>query len=307
MLSYSAYGLSIRSALSLPELIPGVAPDADSGEVVVTFGPVQHRPAQLDKSGFGFWATAGEACHVLDTVGAFLVRGGHEIVIDPVPGVEERLLRLSLLGPALALILHQRGLLVIHGSVVARGEMAVAFLGKNGSGKSTIAAALHAKGYDLVTDDVAAIRLDPEGPSVVPGFPQVKLWPEAATLLGESPERLPILHPDFDKRAWRAERGFSSAPRRLERIYALTSGPAPAVEPLEPRQACFELLGHWYGHRFGGGLLQNGASTVHLRQCAELASRVSMRRLVRSGGSRTLLHLADLVDEDLRAVRSTAR
>ena len=135
----------------------------------------------------------------------------------------------------------------------------------------------------------------------------MKLWPEAATLLGSSLDSLPILHPDFDKRGWRAERGFSSAPRRLERIYALASGSAPAIEAMEPREACFELLGHWYGHRFGGGLLQNGAAARHLQQCATLANQVSTHRLVRSGGSPTLLHLADLVDEDLRGLRSNAR
>jgi hypothetical protein len=240
-------------------------------------------------------------------VGAFLVRHGREIVIDPAPGVEERLLRLSLLGPALALLLHQRGFLIVHASVVAQGDCAVAFLGKNGWGKSTIAAALHLKGYDLVTDDVAAIQLGADGPRVLPSFPQVKLWPEAARLLGGSSETLPILHPDFDKRGWRAERGFALAPRRLERIYGLAPGPAPAVENLEPREACFEILGHWYGHRFGGELLQNGSATRHLQQCAALASQVSMRRLVRSGGSAALLHLADLVDNDLRGLRPNSR
>jgi len=305
---YSAYGLSIRSAVALPELItPGVVPNADSGDVVVRLGSVQPLPSQLDSRGFGFWTRGDEACHFVEKVGAFLARGGREIVIDPAPGVEDRLLRLSLLGPALALILHQRGLLVIHASVVARRSGAIAFLGKNGWGKSTIAAALHVKGYDLVTDDVAAIQIDQAGPSVLPSFPQVKLWPQAATLLGEIPERLPLLHPNFDKRGWRAERGFSLAPRRLERIYVLAAGPAPAIERLESREACFELLGHWYGHRFGGGLLQDGSAALHLRQCAALAGQVSMHRLVRSGGSTTLLHLADLVDEDLRGMRVNAR
>lgn len=308
MQHYSAFGLSIRSVISLPELmIPGVVPEADSGDVVIRVGPVEPLPSQLDPAGLGFWATADEACHFVEKVGAFLARGGREIVVDPAPGVEDRLLRLSLLGPALALILHQRGLLVIHASVVARGDSAIAFLGKNGWGKSTIAAALHAKGYDLVTDDVAAILMDQAGPSVLPGFPQVKLWPQAARLLGEIPERLPRLHPNFDKRGWRAERGFSLAPRRLDRIYALAAGPAPAIERLDSREACFELLGHWYGHRFGGGLLQSGSAALHLRQCAALAGQVSMHRLVRSGGSTTLLHLADLVDEDLRGMRAGAR
>jgi hypothetical protein len=305
---YSAYGLSIRSAVFLPELmIPGVAPQGDSGDVVIRFGPVEHLSLQLDPAGFGFWATADEACHFVEKVGAFLVRGGREVVVDPAPGVEDRLLRLSLLGPVLALILHQRGLLIIHASVVARGDSAIAFLGKNGWGKSTIAAALHARGYDLVTDDVAAILFDQAGPRVLPGFPQVKLWPQAATLLGEIPEHLPLLHPNFDKRGWRAERGFSHAPRRLERVYALAAGPAPAIEPLDPREACFELLGHWYGHRFGGGLVQNASAALHLRQCAALAEQVPMHRLVRSGGSPTLLHLAEMVDEHLCAMRGHAR
>jgi hypothetical protein len=76
---------------------------------------------------------------------------------------------------------------------------------------------------------------------------------------------------------------------------------------LGPREACFEILGHWYGHRFGGELLQNGSATRHLQQCAALASQVPMRRLVRSGGSAALLHLADLVDNDLRGLRPNSQ
>jgi len=308
MYHYVAYGLGIGSELQLPELMSRTAQHgAVSGEVVVRVGPVRRLP-KVDVAGVGFWATADEACHVLEQVGAFLVRGGREIVVDPVPDVEERLLRLSLLGPAMGLLLHQRGMLVLHASVVARGGEAVAFLGKNGWGKSTIAGALYAKGYDVVADDVAAIGIDPEGSIVFPGFPQLKLWPEAATLLGEIPERMPLLHPGFDKRGWHAGRGFSTEGRRLERIYVLEKGPAPALEPLEPRQAWFELMSNWYGNRFGPGLLQAGGSAaLHLRQCVALASRVSMYRLRRSGGPSTLLHLADLVHEDLRRDPSTAR
>jgi hypothetical protein len=273
-----------------------VAGDVD---VIVRRGQVHSLPSNLDSAGCGFWAEGGEACHFLEKVGAFLVRDGREIVVDPVAGVEDRVLRLSILGPALALVLHQRGLFVLHASAVSRDGVAMAFLGRHGWGKSTIAAALHARGYDLVTDDVAAVALGPDGPCIVPSFPQMKLWPEAATLLGESPERLPILHPSFDKRGWRASRGFTSEPRRLERLYVIAAGPVPAVEPLQPREACLELLSHWYGHRFGSGLLKGDAAAAHLRQCVALADRVPMRRLRRSGGPSTLLELAALVDDDL--------
>ena len=197
-------------------------------------------------------------------------------------------------------MLFRSGLLVLHASVVARGGAAIAVLGKNGWGKSTIAAALHARGYELVSDDLAAIRMDGDGPTVLAGFPQVKLWPEAATLLGETPEALPLLHPSFDKRAWRPVRGFSSEPRRLTGLYVIAPGSEPAVEPVDRRQACFELLTHWYGQRFSGGLLQ-GEAAAGLRQSVALAGSVPMHRLHRTGGgSATLLHLAQLVDDHLR-------
>ena len=73
----------------------------------------------------------------------FLIRGGREIVIDAAPGVEQRLIRLFLLGPALALLLHQRRFLVLHASAVMIDGAAVAFVAEKGMGKSTLAAALH--------------------------------------------------------------------------------------------------------------------------------------------------------------------
>jgi hypothetical protein len=298
MYDYFAYGLVIRSVVPLPELVPAAhPPGVESGDVVLRLGPVPSRPTQLDATGVGFRADRDEACHVHDKVGAFLVRGGREIVVEPAPGVEDRVLRLSILGPALGLVLHQRGLLVLHASVVGRDGAALAVIGSNGWGKSTIAAALHARGYALVSDDLAAIRLDADGPTVLAGHPQVKLWPEAATLLGQAPDALPLLHPAFDKRGWRPVEGFSTEPRRLAALFVVAPGAEPAVEAIAPREACLELLTHWYGQRFGGGLLRPGDAAGHLRQCAALAGSVPMHRLRRSGGSATLLHLAGLVDE----------
>jgi hypothetical protein len=301
MYDYFAYGLGIRSALLLPELMPAEsAGGASPREVIIGVGTVARKPTRLDADGIGFWAEGNEACHFHEKVGTFLVRNGHEIVVEPAAGVEDRVLRLSVLGPALGLLLHQRGLLVLHASVVARSGAAVAFLGKNGWGKSTIAATLHARGYDLVADDLAALAIDPQGATVFAGFPQVKLWPEAAALLGETPERLPLLHPGFDKRGWRPTRGFSTEARRLTGVYVVAPGSAPAVEMIEPREACFELLTHWYGHRFGTALLEPFSAARQLRQCVALAGGLPVHRLRRSGGSSTLVHLAELVDEHLR-------
>jgi hypothetical protein len=295
--SYVAYGLVIRSALRLPEL---VADGDGAADVVLRFGKVDRLPSELSAEGDGLWATSGEVCRVLEGVGVFLVRDGREIVVDPAPDAQERVLRLSILGPMLALLLHQRGQFVLHASGVEGPDGAVLFAGGSGAGKSTLAATLHARGYSVVTDDVTAIVVSAEGCRVIPGFPQLKLWPDAVISLGKAPETMPRLHPHLEKRAHQVLEGFSHEPLPLRRIYALAEGSVACIESLSPQEALIELVRHSYGSRFGDRLLGlDGAGTAHLHQCATLANRVPIRRLRRPARVRTVLDLADLVEDDL--------
>jgi hypothetical protein len=295
MFSYSAYGLGIHSALPLPELVP-----CEAGEdAVVRLGKVDRLPSSLDERGYGFWATAQEACHFLAHTGAFLARAGREIIVDPASGVEERALRLVILGPALGLLLHQRGRLVLHASAVEVGGTAVAFMGASGWGKSTSAALMHSRGHGMVADDITVIDLDQDCPTVFPGFPQLKLWPEAVMSLGETPETLPRLHPLFEKRARRITREFSQSPLPLRCIYVLAGGTDLAIEPLQPQEALRELIRHWYGSRYGVELVRPiGLSPLFL-QCASLANRATVYRLTRPYSLETLPDIARLLEEHL--------
>ncbi len=268
--------------------------------MVLRLGRVDRAPSELDSEGGGLWATAEEACRFLAGVGTFLVRGGREIIVDPAPGVEEGVLRLSILGPALALLLHQRGQFVLHASAVESAGSAVAFTGGSGWGKSTLAAALHARGCGVVADDLTAIAVSTGCPTVFPGFPQLKLWPEAVVSMGEAPETMRRLHPLFEKRARLAIRGFPHRLLPLRRIYLLAEGPVPTIEPLRPREVLIELVRHWYGSRFGDRLLQaDGAAVSHFLQCATLANSVTVHRLRRPRSVRVLPDLARLVENDL--------
>ena len=296
MYSYIAYGLGIDSELTLPELDAGdAAPD-----VRLRLGTVDRKPTELDGQGDGFWATEDEACRYLANVGTCLVRHGREIIVEPLAGVDDRVLRLSILGPALSLVLHQRGRFVLHASAVESAHGAIAFMGGSGWGKSTLAAAFHARGHALVADDLTAIAVSADCSTVFPGFPQLKLWPEAVASLGEAPESLPQLHPEFDKRARRATHGFSHRVLPLQCIYLLGEGPRVAIEPLPPHEALIALMPHWYGFRFGDRLLQVGARAVsHFQQCATLANTVSIRRLIRPRRLQALGDVARLVEDDL--------
>jgi len=287
--------LGIHSTFPLPEL---VACDS-SADVVVHLGKVGRLPSSLDAWGRGFWATAEEACHFREDTGAFLAREGREIVVQPASGVEDRVLRLFILGPALALLLHQRGRLVLHASAVEVGGHAVAFMGPSGWGKSTSAAVMHARGHGIVADDLTVIDVGSSCPTAFPGFPQLKLWPEAVVSLGETPETLPLLHPLLEKRARRIMREFSQTPLPLRCIYILDEGSAPAIEPLRPQEALRELIGHWYGARFGVELLQPLGLPSLFLQCANLASRISICRLIRPYSLSVLSDVARLVEEHL--------
>ena len=247
----------------------------------------------------GFWATPTEACHFFKDAGAFLVQDGREITVDPVPSVNDRVLRLSLLGPAMALILHQRGRFVLHASAIAINGRAVAFLGGNGSGKSTMAAALHTRGHDLLADDVTAAHLGSSScPTVLPSFPQFKLWPDSAVALGKVPEVMPLLHPDLEKRSCYVAERFADMSLPLRRLYVLAAGLTPEIEPLSPREALEALLHHWYGIRFGGRFLQVVGIAPHFLQCASLASKINFRLLKRPPSLGSLSNLARLVEED---------
>lgn len=222
MFTYIAYGLGIHSAVELPELVPGPAPP----DVVVRVGAIPDSSRGQAANGSVLRATPDEVCLHWEEAGTILVRQGREITLDPRPGTDSDVLRLYLLGPALALLLHQRGLLVLHASAVALDGGAAAFLGYAGRGKSTTAATLHARGYPVLADDVVAVDLStPEAPGALPGFPQLKLWPDAVTALGGSPEGLPRVHPARRSgRAW-------WAPRRPRPGHCAASTCSPTPSP----------------------------------------------------------------------------
>jgi hypothetical protein len=291
MFSYVAYGLGIHSDLLLPELLVGKWDE----DLVIYEGHTGYQPLAEDPLAC-VRACAEEALLALGSVGSALARGGRELIVERARGVEERVLRLFVLGPSLGVLLHQRGILVLHASVVALRGGAVAFVGWNGSGKSTIAAALYARGHSLIGDDLLAVDVDGAAElAALPGFPQLKLWPDTIVSLGGDAADLPALHPQFEKRARCAAGRFQAAPLPLRRIYVLESGTRLEVEPISGQAALAELLCHSYAARFLGPA---GAGAEHLRQCASVAARVPLYRLRRLDSLDRLGDLVRLVERD---------
>lgn len=295
MAGYTAYQLNIESSLPLPELLTS----ARNADVTIRLGELLPPERQDGGTTSCLLAAPQEAWLSWDEVGVFRVRHGTEVVIMPAPGVKPEVLRLFLLGPAMAFLLHQRGRLILHGSAVAVDGQAVVILGASGWGKSTLAAALHARGHDILADDLAVI--DPSGRPqalVLPGFPQLKLWPEAATSLHIQPETLVELHPQMEKRGRRLLEGFKAEPLPLGMIYVLAEHEQAYVkiESLQPQMAFVDLIRHSFLARL---LAETGAGQRHFEQCTCLVNSCPMRRISRRKDLADLPQLAAMVEADV--------
>ena len=293
MYCYRAYGLGLHSVIPLPELIAAEA-DAD---VVIQLGKVATPPPEGKTKGYCYWRVGQDVYLFWSELGTFRIREGREITISPAPEIEEQRLRPPILGVCMAVLLQQRGFLILHASAVALPHGAIAFLGDKGWGKSTTAAALQVRGYPLITDDVLALKFDgDQQPIALPTFPQLKLWPSAVEALGGEPESLPRIVPQLDKRVCRLTENFSSEPMPLKKIYLLGKGSSLVIETLPFGLVLGQLFRHSYSGRFGKQLLQHGEA-FHFRQCMKLAQQVPIYRLQRPSALSLLPDIVQCVED----------
>lgn len=185
---YSVLGGVLRSSLEFPEL-----PPADGAEPDWSLRVCPVEPPAVPTERLGQREVGQERYTLSRTPIGVRLEYSHAGCFDIsargdsiswYPGVESslELARAIVLGPALSLALELRGCLCLHGSAVAIGGRAVAFLGGKFHGKSTLATALTAAGAMLVSDDLIAID-DGHPVRVRAGVPSVRLWQDAASEL----------------------------------------------------------------------------------------------------------------------------
>ncbi len=298
MFSYTAYGLGIQSEIRLSALQEASV----AGDVEIRRGDVSLPAAAIGRKA---WFTAAEAYLRFPNVGVIRVAQGREVIVDMQSGANEREAEVFLLGPALGVLLHQRGFLVLHASAVAINGGVVAFLGMSGWGKSTMAAAL-SKRYRLFADDIVAVSIDQGRVAAFPGFPRLKLGLDSVQTLGYSGRRFRKLSPDDERRDIPVKGASPGVSRPLERVYVLAEGEVPAVESLAPQEAAVELIRHSYA---APCLRASQTLAAHVRQCAALVDSLTVCRLRRPVQLQLVGEVAKLVERDLamhRKARSGA-
>ncbi|TGT36486.1 serine kinase [Mesorhizobium sp. M8A.F.Ca.ET.165.01.1.1] len=294
---YRAYGLIVASDVSLPELEPA---DPASADIEIAIGPIDMPKPSAEAATF-FRFEPGRQYLAWEAVGAFLISDARRIDVQPAPGVDDALLAFPLLGPVLALLLHQRGLLVLHASAIAVTGRGAIFMGDKGAGKSTTASALIRAGHDLLTDDVVALDLaNPNQPMIVPGFPQIKLAADAAAAisLGQAQVR-PQVHPAIEKMQHRLHGAFSGNRVPAARIYILERGERAGITPLPSIAALPAIIKFSYVTRFGRAALSGDFAAMHLRHCSAIANHVGVCRLDVPTGIDRIGEAVALIEKEL--------
>jgi hypothetical protein len=275
MFLYSGFGLSIHSEVELPDLPPG---DSEA-DVVIRFGAVSRIPRK---------ASMDEEIALHNLAGAFHIRQGREIIVDPFPGVDPALLQVLLVGRMMAFLLRQRGWLPLHASAVVIEGQAILFLGASGSGKSTTVAAFHSRGHHVITDDVAAVRVSESGQCLLrPGGSRIRLLDDSRAAF-EGAEPRGVLQ--WDKHLFDLARGDLRDVVQVGGIYLLTYGEGGLCrETIQPLEVVAVLSTNSIVKH---GRLNKEALSAHLRDCAAVAGAVPVYRLARP---RSLHALPDLV------------
>jgi hypothetical protein len=295
MFHYSLAGLVFSSPFPCPELTPTALPP----QVTIRISQVPKNLPEPRKEGVLYQAANDQFLFRIEEVATYLVLRGEEILIEPAPDASEEEIRLFLFNAVLAILLHQRGgVLPLHASGIGTDRGAVLFLGRSGAGKSTLLAEFLARGYRMMTDDLAPLQPVPRGrPNVLPTFPNMKLWADTMQRMGMPTDGHMRVRPTEEKYSIRREDSFFPSLLPLRAAYVLTpdSQSELLLEPLTGIQKFKSLLYRTAGLPFLEGL---GLRTAHFKLLAELSPSIRLTRIRRPHGKNTAPEIADRVEAD---------
>jgi len=292
---YTAYGLTIASALECPSLLGGEG----TPDVIVRYGLVPTTLGHVRDRGVTYEVNHSQFLLYPRHIARYLVSSGTDIVIESGQNSRDEDLRIFLLGSAFGALLHQRGILPLHGSAIETRRGAVLFTGPSGCGKSTLAAAFQKRGHPVLADDICAVSFDGDGPPrVFPAYPQLALWADAAEYLQQDVTALRRVRVNLEKYAVPLRSAFSIQPLPLCAVYELatTNTGTFTLAPLHGKEKLALLMHNTYRKQWLRGM---GKTAANFQQCAGTSRCVNVSRVVRPQYPFLLDELVDLLEKEL--------
>jgi hypothetical protein len=300
MYYYWGFGLKIASEMKFPELLPfefvnspdvhisiGITPATLNGEGVVNLVQVS--------------VSATEYLLKFINIANYYVTNGNKIIIEPLPGADEKSIRLFLLSNAMAALLHQRDVICLHASAIEYNGGIILFCGQTGSGKSTAVSMLQQKGYKIFSDDVCVLK--PNNNGVIAAFssyPMVKLWKDGFVKLGiEVPGEDYRVRPKLPKYASFYHEKFNTNAKQVKQIFILNKinqFTELQIKKLSPLLAFSELQKNTY-HKVQIDAMKK--RDIHFKMMTSLSATTPIYQVTRSEYGNSIAQIADLVELNL--------
>lgn len=278
---YEACGLKIKSSIPIPD-VASTEINLENYDVTIVYDKSAcFSDDCIKKYSFSDYTNLcvyeNEIRILWDGLVICKVQNGERILINPLTGLEEDFIRFFVFGLGIAILLHQRGMFLLHANAVYFENGGIAFLGPSGIGKSTTSLALNKKGYPLLSDDVLPIFIDEKSfPKIFNGFPRINLWADIIEEVGENPENLPKVHSNFSKRFYNVDQKLFQKPIPLKKVYLMETGDSIQIEDVDPQRSLVELVKNSYFVR----VFDNDELSRNLMQCSKIVNTVKIKKLV---------------------------
>jgi hypothetical protein len=322
--SYSLYGLHLASNWPLTNILPSVSVSSPA-ELVVNFACLPQidssaRLGSLIYTSAAISATGQPTLRVWELPRRAFLRlaysDGTEFWIDrsletvwviwpDCSSLDDTLC--YFLGPISGLLLRLRGRVCLHASAVEVNGACIVFVGCEGAGKSTIAAAFARLGSPVLSDDIVAL-VEQEGRfHCNPAYPRINLWPSSVKLLYGSEDALPLIAAGWEKRfLGLGQEGmpkFSERALPVRAIYVF-GNPANAgeqcVESLSKKDALLTLVANTYAANF----LDAKQRGEEFELLSRLVAEVPIRKVNARHGLISIYALCELIYQDFTHIDS---
>ncbi|MCP4100763.1 MAG: hypothetical protein GY750_04965 [Lentisphaerae bacterium] len=243
MYKYRLFGLKLISEIKIVALECLKLDSNDNFDVKIFIGNIPKVVREKVVSRNGYYSISKNEFtfkHILLDVG-FHVRDDNEIIIDKACCNDLKVISIYLLGTIMGYILYKKNYLPLHASAIHTSKGAVLFLGESGVGKSTTAFKLCAKGYELITDDIAPIKVIDGEPVVYAGYPKFKLDRNTLQTQKIREKKLKILKEPFNKYYVNSDNKVNNEFESIHKIYNLSADKNATLTSITPHTGLDKL------------------------------------------------------------------
>lgn len=170
------------------------------------------------------------------------------------------------------MVANHTGGINLHGSAVAIGDQAVAFIGPSGRGKTTLAGAFAKAGYPFLTEDVIHIERTGGQFLLVPQAPYLRLHTDSAAFLLERDEE--TLCESDGKTVIEAGEHLAFGVEALSLSAIFILGPGESAEPTLRPISRLEGIGQLLRQSFVLDVEDRNSLAAHFRRLSSLAKRI---------------------------------